>query len=276
MKKIIPIIVLALMALACNNQTPETENRHQASTNQVTETLLATESSNYSKIFNEGPLAGYTGIKENPLASYEVMPLLHEDAEQLKSQKVVMKLYANGVELSNVNRLKSANGLGDAVNDLYGKKVRFTLRKEGALKSGEMEQEESVEMYIPELVEILSPPIHTAQELYPFCYYKDFTIKWNADSQNEHGLVVLVEWMGTMLSDEDDYQEYVRNIDVIKDDNGVAVLNNKLFEKIPERALCYITLLRGNIEMVDIDEVSYRVLGESHAVLPCVLIRELN
>jgi len=160
--------------------------------------------------------------------------------------------------------------------DLYGKNVIFTLRKEGALKSGGTEQEETVEMYIPELVEILSPQIQEQKDLFPFCYYEDFTIRWNADTKNEHGLVVLVEWLGTMMSDEKDYDEYVRNIDVINEDDGEATLNNQLFDKIPDRALCYITLLRGNIEMVDIDQVSYRVLGESHAILPAILVRELH
>jgi hypothetical protein len=54
------------------------------------------------------------------------------------------------------------------------------------------------------------------------------------------------------------------------------VLNYKLFDDIPDNALCYITLVRGNLENIELeDDKTYLAAGESHAVLPFVLIRSL-
>jgi hypothetical protein len=62
-------------------------------------------------------------------------------------------------------------------------------------------------------------------------------------------------------------------------DDGEEVLNNELFDNIPENALCYITLLRGNLENMELPQENYSeyylAAGESHAVLPLVLVRDL-
>ncbi len=129
-------------------------------------------------------------------------------------------------------------------------------------------------MYIPKLVNITSPVIQKAIDLYPYCYYKGFELHWNPDNLNKNGLVVMVEWYGTTCTGKED--KYVRNIDVIEQDNGSTILNEKLFDGIPEKALTYITLLRGNIELSMFNNQTYRTLGETHAVLPIFLIRELN
>jgi hypothetical protein len=129
-------------------------------------------------------------------------------------------------------------------------------------------------MYVPELVEITMPTIETEADLFPYCYYKDFVIGWIADNKNRDGLVVLAEWLGTKIGEEKE-DVYIRNIDIITEDLGEAVLNDKLFDNIPDNALTYITLLRGNIELLDIEDQSYRIFGESHVVLPMILVRDL-
>ena len=49
-----------------------------------------------------------------------------------------------------------------------------------------------------------------------------------------------------------------------------------VFDGIPDTALCYISLLRGNVENIPIGDYSYKVMGESYAVLPFVLVRHIK
>ena len=110
---------------------------------------------------------------------------------------------------------------------------------------------------------------------------KRLFLKWNTDLKNENGLVVVVEWSGMYVTGQKE-NKYVRNIDVITDDNGSTTLKNEIFNGIPENAIAFITLLRGNIAIVD-DYYSkqgnvdpYSLIAETHAILPFVLVRNLN
>lgn len=46
-----------------------------------------------------------------------------------------------------------------------------------------------------------------------------------------------------------------------------------MFDHIPNTALVFITLLRGNIENTLIGDYSYNISSETHAVLPFILCR---
>ena len=61
-----------------------------------------------------------------------------------------------------------------------------------------------------------------------------------------------------------------------KNDNGRAVLSNKLWNGIPNAAVVHLTLLRGNVEIVEIDEEIVKVYGETHAELPIILIKDMD
>jgi hypothetical protein len=90
-------------------------------------------------------------------------------------------------------------------------------------------------------------------------------------------LVVAVEWYGLKLKG-DKTDVFVRNIDIIPIDNGQTTLKNELFDKIPQNAIGYLILLRGNIEVIknaiDSSEL-YRLGAETHAVLPFIMIRNI-
>ncbi len=274
------LILIAIALFSCEKASKDSnDDASKVIENEVKECVLATEPSVYSNYFNhDSYLAGYSSIKQNSLADEELIPVFSEQESGLKNAKQI-SFTANGHDiLAGVNSLKGApiTKGHDLFNSWYGQDVKFVLCSNNELKSASVEDTVAIEMYVPELVEILSPPIETAQELYPYCYYDNFILKWNADVNNNNGLVVIVEWHGTVLVEDADEATYVRNIDVIQEDDGEAVLNSKLFDNIPNKALAYVTLLRGNIEIADIDSVSYRVFGESHAILPMVLVREIS
>ncbi|MDD3079971.1 MAG: hypothetical protein PHH37_12840 [Paludibacter sp.] len=171
---------------------------------------------------------------------------------------------------------------------LYGQNVSFTLSRNipqnitGLQKSNStVSADTTVTMYIPELVEISSPKVETSKDLMPYCFYKNFVLKWNTDTKNENGLVVVVEWSGMYVTGQKE-NKYVRNIDIITDDNGSTTLKNEIFNGISENAIAFITLLRGNIAIVD-DYYSkqeiidpYSLIAETHAILPFILVRNLD
>lgn len=278
--KIFFLIIGIVILSSCSNETEIVKESSTSYANTIKENVLATAPSVYSNYFTDNSeLVGFSASKEHSLAENVLTPVFPDNDTLLKSGKVCFMVTANGVDINNAkNSLKSAQ-ITDGNSlfaNLYGKNVVFAFKKEGELKSGSLVEKDTVTMYIPDLVQITSPKIATQAELYPMCYFDGFKLGWIADNSNKNGLVVIVEWNGTVLTEADDSKEYVRNIDVIADDNGEAILNSKLFDNIPDRALTYITLLRGNIAIANIDGETFRVFGESHAVLPMILIRNLK
>lgn len=280
---------MSLLFIGCTNKETVDEKTKDGTPidNKVTQTVLFKGKSNYSKIFRtDAPVMGYSTIKQNSLAIEELTIVddlnendLSGNGQQKSSSSSKIQLRVNGITLSDLNvigdgrqRIKAAQNL------LYGKDVSFTITKTSPLSIGSSKisaQDTTITMYVPDLVMITSPKIEKSEELFPYCYYKGLQLKWNADINNQNGLVVMVEWYGTSISDKKT-DKYIRNIDILTVDNGESVLNDKLFDNIPENAVTYITLLRGNITVLD-NYMSdpYRLLAESHAILPLILIRNL-
>lgn len=87
-------------------------------------------------------------------------------------------------------------------------------------------------------------PYATRTDPIPLCYYEDMEIAWNADITNTNGVVVLVEWQGTTVRNRPENKHIVSG-DILKD-TGAAVLDDHLFDDIPDEALVNIWLLRAN------------------------------
>lgn len=89
-------------------------------------------------------------------------------------------------------------------------------------------------------------PYATKCDPTPFCYYRDMEIEWNADLANPNGVVVVIEWQGGMA-----YGESLLNTSVVTgtlvEDNGVTVLDNDLFDDMPDGALVNMWLLRADL-----------------------------
>jgi hypothetical protein len=292
------VVFFAVILYSCKDVSIEKDKSNQSAENKVTENVLFTGETVYSKILRtDTKILGYSSQKDNSL-SKEFLEILDETTSQLDSTNSAMKvkgfgavsLTVNGINLSDLsNNIPSGlQRIKAAAPVLYGQNVSFTLSRnipqniKGSQKSKfSILSDTTVTMYVPELVEISSPKVETSKDLMPYCFYKDFVLKWNTDLKNENGLVVVVEWSGMYVTGQKE-NKYVRNIDVITDDNGSTTLKNEIFNGIPENAIAFITLLRGNIAIVD-DYYSkqgnvdpYSLIAESHAILPFVLVRNLN
>lgn len=279
------IFITALILSSCTDKSDivSTTETNTFTTNEVKETILYTGTSNYSKIFQvEAPLIGYSSLKENSLAEEElniINQLTKHDSDGMQRISSVneINVAVNGVNLSDFSSIGDGRQrMKSTKNILYGSNVSFRVTQTNSSSnlSKVISKDTTVTMYIPNLVNITSPKIEKEEELFPFCYYKDFEISWNADADNKNGLVVMLEWHGISLKGERK-SIFVRNIDIIENDNGSAKLNDKLFNNIPNNAIANITLLRGNVTILEnfISNESYRLAAESHAILPFVLIR---
>ncbi len=271
------LVVPFLFSISCDENSSPKEEVPITKNNKVSESILAVEPSVYGDfLISNAPMLGFSTSKENSLANDVFTPVIGNESS-LKSSGKDLHFTANGEDLVLQSKHLKSNQINHSniISALYGQDVMFKIGSGSALKSNSSTAD-SVEMYIPELVQITSPSITSEEQLYPYCYFDNMTIKWNADNDNCNGLVVIVEWNGTVLDNNSDEDMYVRNIDIIKEDNGSCTLKNELFANIPHKGLAYITLLRGNLEIIDIDGEQYRVFGETHTVLPFILVRELN
>ena len=157
---------------------------------------------------------------------------------------------------------------------LYGTEVSFSFTPAESITKTNIKSQTQT-LYVPHLIKITSPLIEKEDEMFPLCDYRDFIIKWNADRKNENGVLIAVEWTGTMIFGDHHPDAYIRRTDLVSD-TGSASINPELFEGIPDTALCNLTLIRSNIENVVMSGYSYKLIGETHAVLPFILIREFE
>lgn len=58
-------------------------------------------------------------------------------------------------------------------------------------------------------------------------------------------------------------------------DTGEAFLNPDIFNGIPDTALCTLTILRGNVENVLINDYSCKIAAETHQSIQFILIRNV-
>ena len=97
-------------------------------------------------------------------------------------------------------------------------------------------------------------------------------VEWNKDENNTNGVVVIVEWDGDMVG-SDKRDESIRTVDVV-DDTGGAILNPELFNDIPDLAMINITLLRGNIDIVEVENTAVKIYAASNSSISIVLAKE--
>lgn len=214
---------------------------------------------------------GFTSLKGTPLAKHSVVKRISLSKERL-SQK---NIFINNKTSVNSN---SSNKISDSEsNDVYGKTISFKVPTTTQNKNGSITtSEEEIEMYVPELVEITNPKVSNAEELMPTCYFDNFQLEWNADPNNEEGLIIIAEYFGNNVIPNNDTKEHIFNTDFIKIDNGSVTLNNDLFDGIPDLSIVHLILLRGNVKLEKIQGEYYKFFGESHARMPIILVKNLE
>ena len=92
-------------------------------------------------------------------------------------------------------------------------------------------------------------PYVTECDPIPLCYYHDLEVEWNEDVFNNSGVGIIIEWNGKKMLDPYDNVRVV-GIDFV-DDLGSVVLDDAIFDNIPDGALVYMWLFRFDVATIE-------------------------
>jgi hypothetical protein len=282
--------ITIIFIVACNNNdnSPlKNDSKVNTKPHITHQKMLFKGSSKYALLLNDtanivGYIADKQTISEQVYFSFYDIETLYSDKLDTTRKSF---LQINGLTENELSVQTNFSKVKSEAKSLFGTEVTFNMKNEN-LENNRLMKSPSAEhlgvtMYVPNLVEITFPKQETEQESTAmFCYYNNFILHWNADKNNENGLVVMVEWTG-----EDMYgyyhNEFVRNVDILKSDNGEALLNSELFDCIPQGAIVKLHLIRGNIEtlnhLAEYDNKElYNIVAAVKSTLKFILIRDFE
>lgn len=111
-------------------------------------------------------------------------------------------------------------------------------------------------------IQIFQPEMSAWECTYPWIYSQDIEVRWNADIENDHGMIIIAAWSGDMI-EGDDVENYSYKA-VLVEDNGCATLNNELFNEIPSGAFTRLIFVRANALTIEMDGSDVTLEHESH------------
>ncbi len=273
MKTNIKLLMAGILAVAisgCDN-----DNQEIIVSSEVTTTteesvskynLLDYTQNVYHDFFKEtNNKIGISSLKANSISQPSIVENM-----SLMEKTSKTSLFINNQKMSTSGFTGKKSEIGSTI---YGKKNTFSIIKEG--KDGKT-SEGSVELYVPELLNITNPSVTNEEGLMPVCYSEGFVLEWNEDPNNEEGLVIIAEYFGENVIPENSTNIHLQNIDVIEQDNGKVILKSSFFNDIPNLALVDLILLRGNVKIEEIDGETYKFYAETHQRLPIILVKDLS
>ncbi len=278
-KILLLIIAVSLTAISCDAEFNEGGNstiklsKSSLYQPRIEESIIAGNYGVYVDYFQETDnLIGLSSSKSGPDNTHRIYGYSGPYKTNMTKGYGVSKFSVtiNGNEFSEKAITKSS---GFDVKSLFGTNAYFSINPPNVTKSDT--DHVGVEMYIPKEIEITCPFIESEKKSLPLCYYDGLNLKWNADENNRNGVIVIIEWIGELVAGNDVPSTNIRRT-MVAEDSGKVVLPNELFDGIPDTAVCHLTLLRGNIETLSIDDSSYKIQAESHDYLTFVLIREIK
>jgi hypothetical protein len=129
---------------------------------------------------------------------------------------------------------------------------------------------------VPKKLNVSKPVPPSTKKITMVAYYRDFLLEWNADPKNANGLMVAVEYKGENVNSENNSNIHIQNVDHIEIDNGSFVLDDAMFDNIPNLSFVDIILLRGNIRIDDLDGETIKTYAETHQRIPILLVKDLK
>lgn len=210
---------------------------------------------------------GISSLKADPFADASIVNMFGEGT--MAKSDLVYRI--NGEKISPTSK----GGKVD-MKSLYGTKLRFSVEKSNGSTFKDGSSSKDVEMYVPHLVEITKPEILNDSELLPYCFSENLVLEWNADPNNDEGLMVAVEYVGMSANPNMDKAEHILNTDFIEDDSGSWTMNNDLWTGIPDTGIVHLILLRGNVGISEIDGELNKFFAETHAVVSIILIKDMD
>lgn len=288
MYRIIMIMTVSVLITCCSSSNPQDNETPETSGSQINlapidysfydpvyiDTLMTDDLGKYiDYVAQTDYIAGISSSKNNPLEK-ELIYTFSETSDYITtktgSTPPAFNIKINGTQVGSHAETKASAHW----ESIYGSHVYFEISA-GSAMTRSASASETVDMYIPELIKVTSPIMQNESDMYPLCYYDGFTVRWNGDPENTNGVLVVIEWFGSMVFGDHNPNAYIRRTDRV-DDTGEAVLSKDMFDDIPDTAICHLTLLRGNLENVIADDYSFKLFGESHQNFPFILIRNIR
>lgn len=242
------------------------------------DTIIADDLGKYlSYSFYTDYIAGISSIRENPLKNEFVYGFSTPLGGNIMTRSGcgdnnTFAVSVNYIDLTTDVTTKTGEEIH--FKPLFGDKVHYRISNKSVNTRSELPEPIEIDMYVPELINITFPLVEREEDFYPLCLYNSFMIRWNADIKNENGVLVVVEWHGSMVFGEDNENAYVRCIDLVVD-SGETFINPAMFKDIPDTALCTLTILRGNVENILAGDVSYKLVGSTCDSMQFVLIKNV-
>lgn len=267
--KIILLILLAFNSVSCNNEDINdiVKNNKSDVTFESSYKLLNITPNIYHNYFDKVDNSViFSSLKFGEKGEHNVV-----NHFEIKNENEI-KIRLNG-QLLDYNQNHRSN---NAVQNFYGTKVRFSVENQNPDFQARNDENTVGEIYVPEVIEITNPIRRVGTENSPLLDANNFVIEWNADSDNQEGLVVLAEYFGTSAVPENNTNEHILNTDYIELDNGYFKLNPSIFDGMPNLAHVQIILLRGNVLIEEIEGELYKYVFESHQRLPIILVKDAS
>ena len=130
-----------------------------------------------------------------------------------------------------------------------------------------------VEIQTPEPIYISSPMALECATL-PYCYSQNLEVTWNADPNNQYGIIALAYWTGVVIGSPSGGTP-VYHAALVPDD-GDCVLYNELFDGMPNNAYVSLYLIRANIVQVkqdgstaNIEDIDWEQIVQENPELVC-------
>lgn len=279
-----------LVVYSCTTQPPFTDNMSAQPEHQSPKVpelhineFMSTEACTYQHTDETTDfLVLLSSLKPSPIEEEQITAL--SDQLYYHSTKTIANLgkpfdiLVDGIPVNHVETIKKTTKTPESIpnyKQLYGKTVSYKFIPITSTK-GTQKESITIAQYVPELIEITSPRVSNEDEMYPVCYGGNFILRWNADPKNTDGLIVTVDWSGEKMFGPSYDNQSVSRTAFIPEDNGEFRLDPKMFDHIPNTALVFITLLRGNSKTALVGDFSYRMYCETHAVLPIILCRKMR
>lgn len=270
LKKITYLLLFAIIFTSCQKD-------EQNEIEMTTEATSANkEISNKYRLLDISPNAyhDYFKMTDNTLGFNNLKSI--NNTQYSLAQKIEIQDYANKSVSLNGQKMalgETAKGSKFSESEIYGKTISLNFKNK---KSSNDATE--VELYIPKKLNVSNPVQQIDSKVSILAYYKNFLLEWNADPKNEEGLMVAVEYLGETLTKDGNKQERknIVNVDHIENDNGKYILKEAIFEDIPNLSFINLILMRGNVDISEIEGVSYKTYAESHQRIPILLVKDLN
>jgi hypothetical protein len=174
-------------------------------------------------------------------------------------------------QVANNGRYVENRDYNDIVSASWGKLNRYRLERDGDTIC-------DTTFYVPRMMDLASSFTATAL---PQTSYYDFSrnqmqITWNADPQNELGVVIMMHYDGSVFNPATNSpggsSASPKDIAIKVPDNGQFTLPAAFFDGLPPKALCSMWVIRGNVVIAPgNDDKNYNFAGITESMFSAVL-----